>query len=149
MEVLRPPVSSSPSSSGAGGGSDGVAAGGRRGGRQDRAPPPPRRRPPSFHLLQQPREELATDQSQPFPSPSPSWRESTTTGRMRDGVCVLLEDGLFWVLGFFSVLRSKALFAYGGAHPCCGQSNTTYPRSWLAAPSPPPHNTPSSAWLVG
>jgi hypothetical protein len=58
-------------------------------------------------------EELATDQSRPFPFPSPSWRESTTTGRMHDGVGVLLEDGLFWVLGFFSVLRSKALFAYG------------------------------------
>jgi hypothetical protein len=69
-------------------------------------------------------EELATDQSRPFPSPSPSWRESTTTGRMRGEVGVLLEDRLFWVLGFFSVLRSKALFAYGGAHPWSLRSST-------------------------
>jgi hypothetical protein len=120
MEVLRALVSSSSSSSGAGDGSDGVAAGGRRGGRQDRTPPPPRRRPLPSISSNGLEEELATDQSRPFPSPSPSWRESTTTGRMRDEVGVLLEDRLFWVLGFFSVLRSKALFAYGGAHPCCG-----------------------------
>jgi hypothetical protein len=61
-------------------------------------------------------EELAAGQSRP--APSPSWRESTTTGRCATGMGVLLEERLFWVLSCLSVLRSKTLFAYAGACAC-------------------------------
>jgi hypothetical protein len=47
-----------------------------------------------------------------------SWRESTAAGRMSLGLRVLLEDGLFCLLGFISLLCSKRLFAYEGACYC-------------------------------
>jgi hypothetical protein len=37
-------------------------------------------------------------------------RESTTTRSMCDRVGVLLEDGRFWVLGFFSVCAQRLYF---------------------------------------
>jgi hypothetical protein len=66
---------------------------------------------PSFPLLLRPSgTELAVGQSRP--SSSHSQRESTANGRMKEGVRVLLEDRLFWVLIPFSLFSSLAQKSY-------------------------------------
>jgi hypothetical protein len=41
---------------------------------------------------------------------------------MSEGVRVLLEEQMFWVLKTFSLFSSKGLFDYGVGCSCCGQS---------------------------
>jgi hypothetical protein len=66
--------------------------------------------------------EIASGQSRP--TSSPSRLESTANGRMSEGVHVLLEDLLFWVLISLSLslFSSKGIFDYGVGCSCCGPS---------------------------